>query len=190
MSSHSMAIGDPYCPIHGISPCRCWYNRQFYFTPTLYQPYNPMLSIMMDICSGCGKHPSVCMCKSSSDPYNDIQYQATLPEGTSICIDPSKPQEVKPVKKWADECRETAQKAKKTFPPEPRSLYIYMLERCKHESNDGHFVKNFYWPAALPVWSKEELEMAADLLREDNFTVELVQLEYGDNDLMVRISWA
>lgn len=180
MSSHSMATGDPYCPIHGFTPCRCWEYRQF----AVYQPFNPIYNMIpttlqmpaiTDTCSGCGKHPSVCMCASSSDPFQDLVND--LRESRT---------KKTPVKKWADECKENAQKVNAAPEPEPKSLYIFMLERCKRASAKGEFAEHFFWKTNLPIWSAQEIQLAADMLREDNFQVEVVPL---DNDIRVRISW-
>lgn len=177
-------LGDPYCEHHGFNPCHCGYNKM-----TITPDFSTLLNFYTVInCSQCGKHPSVCMCKGSSDPHNDIrQYQGTLPDDVPLSVDITQPQEEKPVKKWADECRETAKRVNaQPSSPEPKSLYIFMLERCKTACTVGQMVKIFFWKKDLPIWSQQEIYLAADLLRGDNFKVETYSLE---GDIRIHISW-
>jgi len=126
-------------------------------------------------CKGCQKHEAFCMCPSSSDPFHDL------------ARDISKTPTIKaPIKKWADELRETAEKVNQSSTPEPKSLYTYLLERCKQSANRGDISATF-WKKNLSLWTQQEIEMASDLLRDDNFKVQVMTAE---NDVRIHISWA
>lgn len=176
-ASNSTSSGDPYCPRHGFIPCRCWEKTN------------------LGQCVGCGKHPDSCMCGASSDPWRDLVQQhnislrdlvAQMPQGVQICQDMTQPQEDKPVKKWADELRETAQQVGE--PTECRSAYYYFLERSKLAAKRGNFSATF-WMSKLP-WTKQEIEGAAELLRQDNFQVKIqVAEDLREVDTEVIVSW-
>jgi hypothetical protein len=138
------------------------------------------------ICKGCNKYEAYCMCKGTSNPYYDMQaLEGVLPDGVSIQVDPSKIQETKPVKKWADELREIAVKVSEHRDYEGFSAYIYMLERCKLAAKHGE-CGIVYWKNNLHLWCKEELEIAADLLRKDNFAVEVAPM---NDDIRIVVNW-
>lgn len=178
-AQNSAASGDPYCPKHGFTPCNCGV-------------YTSSRTRGESVCSGCGRHPGVCMCGASSNPWADLHnislrdLVAQSPVGTQICQDPSQPQEVKPIKKWADELRETAQQVGEAT--ECRSAYYYFLERAKLAAKRGNFSATF-WTSKLP-WTKEEIEGAAELLRQDNFQVKIrIAEDLQEVDTEVIVSW-
>jgi hypothetical protein len=181
MSNQSMASGDPWCVIHGFSPCGC----------KLYPYYGqPMLTAQQSnfaLCGECGKHQGTCICGGSSDPWADrARLTAQVREGTQISMDVTKPQVEVPIKKWADELREIAIKADEHRDYEGFSAYIYMLERCKLAAKRGD-CGIVYWKNNLYLWCKEELEIAADLLRQDNFKVEM--FPWKDDDIRIVVNW-
>lgn len=127
------------------------------------------------MCKMCQKHEAFCMCASSSDPFHDF------------ARDISKTPTIKvPIKKWADTLRETAEKINQDSTPEPKSLYTYLLERCKQSANRGDIFATF-WKKNLSLWTQQEIEMAADLLRDDNFKVQIAPME---DNVRIHISWA
>lgn len=182
MTKVSMAAGDPFCPIHGFTPCMCGQYPNL-GDPFFYNPYCNLGNLMFQVqipCSGCKKHPSVCVCGATSNPYHDMRAL----EGATLT--PRNPNE--PVKKWADELKETAKKVNDAKEVEGRSAYYFFLERSKLAAKKGNFSATF-WMSCLP-WTKEEIAMAANLLRQDNFQV---SVEPADDlqqaDIEIKVSW-
>lgn len=180
----SMPSGDPYCKEHGFIPCQChYYGSVMSKVPTTIQMETVSQS-NFPMCGTCGKHQGTCICGGSSDPYRDI-LTGVASSVSQVCVDITKPIEDVPVRKWADELRDTAKTAHTNPDHEPKSLYTYILERCKMRAKKGDYFA-FFHRNSLMLWTLTEFEMAADLLRKDNFEVEVTPLS---GDVRLRISW-
>jgi len=181
-----MPTGDPYCSVHGYTPCRC----------AMYPALNPVCvpcypTMTMTIanqtafpmCETCNKMQGACLCSGSSDPWKDIMNK-------KVYVDLTQPaEEEKPVKKWANVLKEIAtEAAKNENEVEGKSAYYFFLERAKIAAKKGQF-RLLFWMSKLP-WTRRELDVAAELLRDDNFVVTIqVANDLRDSDTEIVVGW-
>ena len=128
------------------------------------------------------------MTQQNNSQYDLSKLNVKLPEGVSI-TDEQVYGEL-PVKKLADELKLIAIEASMPNKQyvEGKSAYYFLLERAKIAARKGSFEIRF-WMSKLP-WTKEELELAGDLLRKDNFavTVQLIN-DIRNYDVEITVNW-
>lgn len=131
---------------------------------------------MIDTCNGCGKHPSVCMCRTTSPPDVEELHNRNKPN-------------------LVDKLRETASAVKQSKIDRVKDRIVeFVVDEAKTRAALGDFSLTVW--LYQKGWSSDQAKAAAEILQKEGFKCEVTSTrtaQYSNTDWdeedVMHVSW-